>query len=66
MTPAKIRENEPTAVKRDSSNQNIGETGTSNPEDAREKDRRSGMTKGTAGATETGDENEQGAAATNK
>jgi hypothetical protein len=65
MTPAKIREHDPTAVKRDSSNQNIGETGTSNP-DARERARRSGMTKGTAGAAETGDEYEQGAAGTSK
>lgn len=56
MSPAKIKEHEPTAVKRDSSDQNIGETGSSNSEEAREKARRSGMTKGTAGAAETGDE----------
>jgi hypothetical protein len=62
MTPAKIREHDPTAVKRE----NIGETGTSNPEDARERARRSGMTKGTAGAADTGDEYEQGAAGTSK
>ena len=66
MSPAKIKEHEPTAVKRDSSNQNIGETGTSSPEDAKERARRSGMTKGTAGAAETGDEYEQGAAGTDK
>jgi hypothetical protein len=66
VTPAHIREHEPTAVKRDSSNQNIGEIGTSNPEDARERAIRSGMTKGTAGAAETGGEYEQGAAITNK
>jgi hypothetical protein len=35
-------------------------------EEAREKARRSGMTKGTAGAAETGNEYEQGAAGTNK
>jgi hypothetical protein len=66
MSPAKIKEHEPTAVIRDSSDQNIGETGSSNPEEAREKARRSGMTKGTAGTAETGDEYEQGAAGTNK
>jgi hypothetical protein len=63
---AKIKEHEPTAVKRDSSDQNIGETGSSNSEEPRERARRSGMTKGTAGAAETGDEYEQGAAGTNK
>jgi hypothetical protein len=66
MSPAKIKEHEPTAVKRDSNYQNIGETGSSNSEEAREKARRSGMTNGTAGAAETGDEYEQGAAGTNK
>jgi hypothetical protein len=68
MTPAKIKEHEPTAVKRDPSDQKIvepGQTGTS-PEEAREKARRSGMTKGTAGADETGSEYEQGAAGANK
>jgi hypothetical protein len=64
MSPAKIKEHEPTAVKRDSDD--IGVTGSSNPDEAREKARRSGMTKGTAGASETGDEYEQGAAGTNK
>src|SRR5919201_7077094 len=57
MSPAKIKEHEPTAVSRDPSDQKItepGQTGT-NPEDAKERARRSGMTKGTAGATETGD-----------
>jgi hypothetical protein len=52
--------------KRDLNDQNIGETGSSNSEETREKARRSGMTKGTAGAAETGDEYEQGAAGTNK
>jgi hypothetical protein len=66
MSPAKIKEHEPTAVKRDSSDQNIGETGSSNSEEAREKARRGGMTKGTAEAGATGDEYEQGAAGTNK
>jgi hypothetical protein len=65
-TSAKIREHEPTAVKRDPSNQNIGEIGTPNPEDARERDIRSGMTKGIASAAETGDEYKQGAARINK
>ena len=66
MSPAKIKEHEPTAVKRDTEDQNIGETGSSNPDEAREKARRSGMTKGTAGAAGTGNEYEQGAAGTNK
>jgi hypothetical protein len=35
-------------------------------EEAKERARRSGMTKGTAGATETGDQSEQGAAGTNQ
>lgn len=68
MTPAKIKEHEPTAVKRDPSDQEIvseSEVG-GNPEEAREKARRSGMTKGTAGAAPTGDEYEQGAAGTNQ
>src|SRR5215212_147533 len=68
MTPAKIKEHEPTAVKRDPSDQKIVEPGqqAANPEEAKEKARRSGMTKGTAGADETGSEYEQGAAGTNK
>ena len=68
MSPAKIKEHEPTAVSRDPSDQKItepGQTGT-NPEDAKERARKSGMTKGTAGATETGSEYEQGAAGANK
>jgi hypothetical protein len=68
MSPAKIKEHEPTAVKRDPSDQKIVEPGqeAANPEEAREKARRSGMTKGTAGADETGSDYEQGAAGTNK
>jgi hypothetical protein len=70
MSPAKIREHEPTAVSRDASDQKItegGQTGTSgSSQDAAEKARRSGMTKGTAGAAETGSEYEQGAAGSNK
>jgi hypothetical protein len=68
MSPAKIKEHEPTAVKRDPSDQKIVEPGqeAANPEEAKEKARRSGMTKGTAGADETGSDYEQGAAGTNK
>ncbi|HEX2067882.1 MAG TPA: hypothetical protein VHF08_04205 [Nitrososphaeraceae archaeon] len=67
MSPAKIKEHEPTAVKREMTEKitEPGQTGTS-PEEATEKARRSGMTKGTAGATETGSEYEQGAAGSNK
>src|ERR671913_208132 len=68
MTPAKIKEHEPTAVRRDSSDQKIvepGQTGT-NPEEAAEIARKKGMAKGTAGAAETGTEYEQGAAGSNK
>ena len=57
MSPAKIKEHEPTAVKRDPSDQKIiepGQQGGTNSDEAREKARRSGMTKGTAGADETG------------
>jgi hypothetical protein len=67
MSPAKIKGHEPTAVKREM-NENIsesGQTGTSSQE-AAEKARRSGMTKGTAGAADTGSEYEQGAAGANK
>jgi hypothetical protein len=68
MTPAKIKEHEPTAVRRDSSDQKIvepGQTGT-NPDEAAEIARKKGMAKGTAGAAETGSEYEQGAAGSNK
>src|ERR671910_693565 len=69
MTPAKIKEHEPTAVKKDPSDQKIvepGQQGGTSTEEAREKARKSGMTKGTAGASETGSEYEQGAAGSNK
>jgi hypothetical protein len=68
MTPAKIKEHEPTAVKRDPSELNIVEPGkqSTNAADAAEKARRSGMAKGTAGAAETGSEYEQGAAGSNE
>lgn len=65
MTPAKIKEHEPTAVKREMT-EKITEQGKPNPEAARERARRSGMAKGTAGAAGTGNEYEQGAAGTNK
>lgn len=67
MTPAKIKEHEPTAVKREMTEKitEPGQTGT-NPEEAAEKARRSGMTKGTAGAGQTGSEYEQGSAGTNQ
>jgi hypothetical protein len=68
MTPTKIKEHEPTAVKREMSQKisQSGQTsGTSNKE-ATEKARRTGMTKGTAGTDETDSEYEQGAAGANK
>jgi hypothetical protein len=67
MTPAKIKEHEPTAVKREMT-EKITESGKQvpNPEAARERARTSGMAKGTAGAAETGSEYEQGAAGTNE
>jgi len=62
MSPAKISEHEPTAVSRD----NTSSSSSSSGQDSKERLRRSGMTEGTAGSTETGDEYEQGAAGTNK
>ncbi|MGA7042191.1 MAG: hypothetical protein WBY71_00855 [Nitrososphaeraceae archaeon] len=53
MSPAKIKQHEPTAVSRDPNDQKIvesGQQGISADEDAKEKARRSGMAKGTAGA----------------
>jgi hypothetical protein len=67
MTPAKIKEHEPTAVMREMT-ENIrdqGQVGTDS-ETAAERARRSGMTKGTAGASQTGNEYEQGSAGTNQ
>jgi hypothetical protein len=51
MTPAKIKEHEPTAVKREMTEKitEPGQSGT-NPEEAAEKARKSGMTKGAAGS----------------
>jgi hypothetical protein len=69
MTPAKIKEHEPTAVKRDMTEKitEPGQTGGgTSPEEAAEIARKKGMAKGTAGAAETGSEYEQGAAGANK
>jgi hypothetical protein len=68
MTPAKIKEHEPTAVKREMTEKIVepGQQGSSNLEQAKEIARRSGMAKGTAGAAETGSEYEQGSAGSNK
>ena len=67
MTPAKIKQHEPTAVRRDPSELNIVEPGkqSTNAKEAAERDRQSGMTKDTAGAADTGNEYEQGAAGSN-
>lgn len=67
MTPAKIKEHEPTAVKREMT-EKITEPGrvATDPEEAAERARKKGMTKGTAGAGDTGNEYEQEAAGTNK
>jgi hypothetical protein len=67
MTPAKVKEHEPTAVQREMEEKitEPGKTGTS-PDEAAEIARRKGMAKGTAGAAETGSEYEQGAAGANK
>src|ERR687888_808920 len=67
MTPAKEKQHDPTAVKREMT-EKITEPGKEvpNPEAAKEIARRSGMAKGTAGAAETGSEYEEGAAGTNK
>jgi hypothetical protein len=68
MTPAKIKEHEPTAVKREMTERitESGQTGGTSPEEAAEIARKKGMAKGTAGAAETGSEYEQGAAGANK
>jgi hypothetical protein len=67
MTPAKIKEHEPTAVKREMTEKIVepGRTGT-NSQDAAEVARKKGMAKGTAGASETGSKYEQGAAGTDQ
>jgi hypothetical protein len=69
MAPAKIKEHEPTAVKREMSEKisESGQTGTSSSsQETAEKARRSGMAKGTAGAAETDSEYEQDSAGANK
>src|SRR5918994_2588473 len=60
MTPAKIKEHEPTAVKREMSEKIVepGKQGTDTNE-AAELARKKGMAKGLAGASETGSEFEQ-------
>ena len=58
----KIKEHESTAVSR----QNTATSQPASEADAKERLRRSGMTEGTAGSTETGNEYEQGAAGTNR
>jgi hypothetical protein len=67
MTPAKIKEHEPTAVKREMTEKIVepGKQGTDTKE-AAELARKKGMAKGTAGAAETGSKSEQGAAGSNK
>jgi hypothetical protein len=66
MTPAKIKEHEPTAVRREMTEKIVeqGQVGPS-PEEAAEIARKKGMAKGTAGAAKTGSKDEQGAAGTN-
>jgi hypothetical protein len=67
MTPAKIKEHEPTAVKREMAERIVEPSQeATNSEEAKEIARRKGMAKGTAGAAETGSDYEQGAAGTNK
>jgi len=69
MTPAKIKEHEPTAVRRDPSDQKIIEPGQrsgTSSEEAAEIARKKGMAKGTAGAAETGSEYEQDTSGTNE
>jgi hypothetical protein len=57
MTPAKIKEHEPTAVKREMTERiaEPGQTGT-NSDEAAEIARKKGMAKGLAGISETGNE----------
>ena len=60
MSPAKIKEHEPTAVKREMTEKiTQGGNRSTNSEEAKEIARRSGMAKGTAGAEETGSEYEE-------
>jgi hypothetical protein len=68
MTPAKIKEHEPIAVKREMTEKIVepGKQSGTNPEEAKEIARRSGMAKGTAGADKTGSKSEQGADGANE
>src|SRR5919107_2083805 len=67
MTPAKIKEHEPTAVKREMTEKIVepGQAGR-NTSEAAEIARKKGMAKGIAGAEDTSSESEQGSAGTNK
>jgi hypothetical protein len=67
MTPAKIKEHEPTAVKREMTERIVepGQEGR-NTSEAAEIARKKGMAKGIAGAEDTSSESEQGSAGTNK
>ncbi len=59
MSPAKIKEQEPTAVKREMTEKiTQGGKRATSPEEAKEIARRSGMAKGTVGAEATIDEYE--------
>jgi hypothetical protein len=59
MSPAKIKEHEPTAVEREMTEKiTQGAKGATNPQEAKEIARRSGMAKGTVGAEETSEEYE--------
>jgi hypothetical protein len=61
MSPAKIKEHEPTAVKREMTEKiTQGGKRATNSEEAKETARRSGMAKGTVGAEETSEESESG------
>jgi hypothetical protein len=67
MTSAKIKKHEPTAIKGEMTEKiTEPEQTATNPEEAKEKARRSDMAKGTDGAAEIGSEYEQCAAGTNK
>ena len=56
MSPSKIKEHEPTAVKREMTEKiTQGGKRATNPEEAKEIARKSGMAKGTAGVEETDD-----------
>jgi hypothetical protein len=59
MSPAKIKEHEPTAVKREMTEKiTQGGKRATNSEEAKETAGRSGMAKGTVGAEETSEESE--------